>query len=74
LMATKEHRLAALSDVLYLLQQTKAISRRKNTQEAEFQKLFALASGSVQLDRTKLAQLVRKIEFMLSYVAREEVL
>lgn len=73
-MATKEHRLAALSDVLYLLQQTKAISRRKNTQEAEFQKLFALASGSVQLDRTKLAQLVRKIEFMLSYVAREEVL
>jgi len=43
-MATKEHKLAALSDVLYLLQQTKAISRRKNTQEAEFQKLFALAS------------------------------
>jgi len=74
LMATKDHKLAALSDVLHLLQQTKAISRRKNPQEAEFQKLFALASGSVELDRTKLAQMVRKIEFMLSYVAREEVL
>jgi len=74
LMATKDHKLAALSDVLHLLQQTKAMSRRKNPQEAEFQKLFALASGSVELDRTKLAQMVRKIEFMLSYVAREEVL
>ncbi|XP_052859194.1 zinc finger HIT domain-containing protein 2 [Drosophila gunungcola] len=74
LMATKDHKLAALSDVLHLLQQTKAMSRRKNPQEAEFQKLFALASGSVELDRTKLSQLVRKIEFMLSYVAREEVL
>nr|XP_016942736.2 zinc finger HIT domain-containing protein 2 [Drosophila suzukii] len=74
LMATKDHKLAALSDVLHLLQQTKAMSRRKNPQEAEFQKLFALASGSVELDRTKLAQIVRKIEFMLSYVAREEVL
>ncbi|XP_017048801.1 zinc finger HIT domain-containing protein 2 [Drosophila ficusphila] len=74
LMATTDNKLAALSDVLLLLQQTKALSRRKNAQEAEFQKLFALASGSVELDRTKLAQLMRKIEFLLSYVAREEVL
>ncbi|XP_017103613.3 zinc finger HIT domain-containing protein 2 [Drosophila bipectinata] len=74
LMATKTNKLAALSDVLHLLQQTKALIKRKNPQEAEFQKLFALASGSVELDRTKLSQLVRKIEFMLSYVAREEVL
>ncbi|KAH8246885.1 hypothetical protein KR032_002643 [Drosophila birchii] len=74
LMATRENKLAALSDVLYLLQQTKAMSKRKNPLEAEFQKLFALASGSVELDRTKLSQLVRKIEFMLSYVGREEVL
>ncbi|XP_016983772.1 zinc finger HIT domain-containing protein 2 isoform X2 [Drosophila rhopaloa] len=72
LMATRDHKLAALSDVLNLLQQTKAMSRRKNPQEAEFQKLFALASGSVELDRTKVSQLVRKIEFMLSYVKREE--
>ncbi|KAH8383620.1 hypothetical protein KR009_009683 [Drosophila setifemur] len=74
LMATKDHKLAALSDVLQLLQQTKAMNKRKSPQEAEFQKLFALASGSVELDRTKLSQLVRKIEFMLSYVSREEVL
>lgn len=74
LMATRDNKLAALSDVLHLLQQTKAMSKRKNPQEAEFQKLFALASGSVELDRTKLSQLVRKIEFMLSYVAREDVL
>ncbi|XP_017017555.1 zinc finger HIT domain-containing protein 2 [Drosophila kikkawai] len=74
LMAMRENKLAALSDVLHLLQQTKAMSKRKNPQEAEFQKLFALASGSVELDRTKLSQLARKIEFMLSYVAREEVL
>ncbi|KAH8366895.1 hypothetical protein KR200_010793 [Drosophila serrata] len=74
LMGTRENKLAALSDILHLLQQTKAMSKRKNPQEAEFQKIFALASGSVELDRTKLSQLARKVEFMLSYVAREEVL
>ncbi|KAH8265465.1 hypothetical protein KR038_008431 [Drosophila bunnanda] len=74
LMGTRANKLAALSDVLHLLQQTRATSKRKIPQEAEFQKLFALASGSVELDRTKLSQLARKIEFMLSYVAREEVL
>ncbi|XP_020799420.1 zinc finger HIT domain-containing protein 2 [Drosophila serrata] len=74
LMGMRENKLAALSDILHLLQQTKAMSKRKNPQEAEFQKIFALASGSVELDRTKLSQLARKVEFMLSYVAREEVL
>ncbi|KAH8268069.1 hypothetical protein KR018_012033 [Drosophila ironensis] len=74
LMATREHKLAALSDVLHLLQQARVLSRRGNGQEAEFQKLFALASGSVPLDRKKLGQLLRKVEFMLAYVAREEVL
>ncbi|XP_030553869.1 zinc finger HIT domain-containing protein 2 [Drosophila novamexicana] len=74
LMSTQRNKLAALSDVLQLLQQSKVLSRRKNSEEAEFQKLFALASGSVVLNRTKLSQLVKKIEFMLSYVAREQVL
>ncbi|KAH8418066.1 hypothetical protein KR222_011400 [Zaprionus bogoriensis] len=74
LMATRTHKLAALSDVLQLLRQAKALARRKNPEEAEFQKLFALASGSVELNRTKLTQMIRKIEFMLSYVTREEIL
>ncbi|XP_034485991.1 zinc finger HIT domain-containing protein 2 [Drosophila innubila] len=74
LMSTRNHKLAALSDILQLMQQSKALSKRKNPQEAEFQKLFALASGSVELNRTKLSQLIKKIEFMLSYVRREEVL
>ncbi|XP_017864895.1 PREDICTED: zinc finger HIT domain-containing protein 2 [Drosophila arizonae] len=74
LMSTTQHKLAALSDILQLLQQSKALSKRKHSEEAEFQKLFALASGSVELNRTKLSQLIKKIEFMLSYVAREELL
>lgn len=54
LMSTRKHKLAALSDILQLMQQTKALSKRKNLEEAEFQKLFALASGSVELNRAKL--------------------
>ncbi|XP_023172845.2 zinc finger HIT domain-containing protein 2 [Drosophila hydei] len=71
LMSTMQHKLAALSDILQLLQHSKALSKRKHSEEAEFQKLFALASGSVELNRTKLSQLIKKIEFMLSYVSRE---
>ncbi|KAH8408777.1 hypothetical protein KR215_012078 [Drosophila sulfurigaster] len=74
LMSTRNNKLSALSDILYLLQSTKALSKRKNPEEAAFQKVFALASGSVELNRTKLSQLVKKIEFMLSYVTREEIL
>ncbi|XP_051863587.1 zinc finger HIT domain-containing protein 2 [Drosophila albomicans] len=74
LMSTRNNKLSALSDILYLLQSTKALSKRKNPEEAAFQKVFALASGSVELNRTKLTQLVKKIEFMLSYVTREEIL
>ncbi|ALC46714.1 CG31223 [Drosophila busckii] len=74
LMSTRHNKLAALSDVLQLLQQAKALSKRQNSGEAEFQKLFALASGSVEINRTKLTQFIKKIEFMQSYVSREEVL
>ncbi|KAM8706222.1 hypothetical protein ACLKA7_010489 [Drosophila subpalustris] len=74
LMSTRNHKLAALSDILQLMQQSKALSKRKNPEEAEFQKLFALASGSVELNRTKLTQLIKKVEFMLSYVTREDFL
>lgn len=74
LMATRHHKLAALSDILHLMRQSKVLSKRKDAGEVEFQKLFALASGSVELNRNKLTQLIRKIEFMLSYVTREEIL
>ncbi|SPP88176.1 zinc finger HIT domain-containing protein 2 [Drosophila guanche] len=74
LMATRDHKLSALSDILRLLQQCKALISRKASQEAGFQKLFALASGSVELNRSKVSQLAKKIEFLLSYVNREEVL
>ncbi|KAH8311712.1 hypothetical protein KR044_007639 [Drosophila immigrans] len=74
LMSSRNNKLSALSDILYLLQTTKALSKRKNPEEAAFQKVFALASGSVELNRSKLTQLVKKVEFMLSYVTREEIL
>ncbi|KAH8381236.1 hypothetical protein KR093_000306 [Drosophila rubida] len=74
LMSTRNNKLSALSDILYLLQSAKALSKRKNPEEAAFQKVFALASGSVELNRAKLTQLVKKVEFMLSYVTREEVI
>ncbi|XP_030371603.1 zinc finger HIT domain-containing protein 2 [Scaptodrosophila lebanonensis] len=71
LMSTRHNKLAALSDVLHLLQQAKILIKRKNPEEAQFQKLFALASGSIELNRIKLTQLLKKVEFMLSYVDRE---
>lgn len=74
LMATRNNKLAALSDILHLMRQSKVLSKQKNVEQAEFQKLFALASGSVELNRKKLTELIRKIEFMLSYVTREEIL
>ncbi|XP_068156543.1 zinc finger HIT domain-containing protein 2 [Drosophila tropicalis] len=72
LMSSKDNKLAALSDVLHLLQQSKALGKRAHTDEAQFQKIFALANGSIELNRAKLTQLIKKIEFLLSYVMMRE--
>ncbi|EDV91115.1 zinc finger HIT domain-containing protein 2 [Drosophila grimshawi] len=69
LMASRQHKLAALSDILHLLQLSK---KQTHLEEAKFQKLFALRLGSVELNRHKLGKLIKKLEFMLAYVAREE--
>lgn len=71
LMSTLGNKLSALSDILRLLQLTKRILKSPNKGEAEFQKLFALSSGMEELTRTKVQQLIKKLEFYLSYVNRE---
>ncbi|KAM7359578.1 zinc finger HIT domain-containing protein 2 [Cochliomyia hominivorax] len=72
LMSTLNNKLAALSDILKLLQLTKKILKTPtNKNEAEFQKLFALSSGMEELTYNKIQQLIKKFEFYLSYVNRE---
>ncbi|KAI8130790.1 hypothetical protein FF38_12569 [Lucilia cuprina] len=71
LMSTLGNKLSALSDILRLLQLTKKILKAPNKSEAEFQKLFALSSGMEELTRSKVQQLIKKLEFYLSYVNRE---
>ncbi|XP_037815165.1 zinc finger HIT domain-containing protein 2 [Lucilia sericata] len=71
LMSTLGNKLSALSDILRLLQLTKKILKAPNKGEAEFQKLFALSSGMEELTRSKVQQLIKKLEFYLSYVNRE---
>lgn len=72
LMSTLHYKLAALSDILNLLQVTKKLLKASNKDEAEFQKLFALSSGMEELTRSKVQQLIKKLEFYLSYVNRDK--
>ncbi|XP_005186078.3 zinc finger HIT domain-containing protein 2 isoform X1 [Musca domestica] len=71
LMSTRHNKLAALSDILKIFQLTKNILKKAKKEHAEFQKLFALSSGMEELTRTKTQQIVKKLEFYLSYVNRD---
>lgn len=71
LMRTRQHKLAALSDILQILQLARQHSKRIKTEDAEFQKLFAMCSGNIELNRKQLVQLEKKIEFLLAYVVQE---
>ncbi|XP_037945914.1 zinc finger HIT domain-containing protein 2 [Teleopsis dalmanni] len=71
LMCTRQFKLAAFSDMLNLFLLTKKQLKTKNSEEAEFQKLYAMCSGNVELSRTKLQQFIKKFEFYLSYVNRD---
>ncbi|XP_061386715.1 zinc finger HIT domain-containing protein 2 [Musca vetustissima] len=71
LMSTRHNKLAALSDILKIFQLTKNILKKAKKEHAEFQKLFALSSGMEELTRTKVQQIVKKLEFYLSYVNRD---
>lgn len=70
LMATLTSKLSALSDILRLLRLTKKSIKSSNENE-EFQKLFALSSGMDEITLPKIKLLVKKLEFYLSYVDRE---
>lgn len=71
IMTLRRNKLAALSDILSILQLAKRILKKPNTQDTEFQKLFALSSGMEELTRPKIQQLCKKIQFYLSYVNRD---
>ncbi|XP_017475017.1 PREDICTED: zinc finger HIT domain-containing protein 2 [Rhagoletis zephyria] len=72
LMSSCYYKLAALSDICRLMVCAKNyLKRNKSTPNSDFHKLFAICNGSVELDRKKLIHLIKKIEFLLSYVNRE---
>ncbi|XP_073820050.1 zinc finger HIT domain-containing protein 2 isoform X2 [Musca autumnalis] len=71
LMSSRQTKLSALSDILKIFQLTKNILKKAKKEHAEFQKLFALSSGMEELTRTKVQQIVKKLEFYLSYVNRD---
>ncbi|CAD6992582.1 unnamed protein product [Ceratitis capitata] len=72
LMASCHNKLTALSDIYRLMAMARNnLKQSKTTKESDFYKLFAVCNGSIELDRKKLQFLSKKIEFLLSYVNRE---
>ncbi|XP_075147780.1 zinc finger HIT domain-containing protein 2 [Haematobia irritans] len=70
-MSKHQYKLAALSESLKLFQLTKNILKKANKKDTEFQKLFALSSGMEELTKAKVLQIIKKLEFYLSYVNRD---
>lgn len=71
LMSLRHFKLAALSDILKIFHLTKNILKKANRKDTEFHKLFAFSSGMEELTRPKVLQIVKKLEFYLSYVNRD---
>uniref|UniRef100_A0A1I8NV43 HIT-type domain-containing protein n=1 Tax=Stomoxys calcitrans TaxID=35570 RepID=A0A1I8NV43_STOCA len=71
-MSRQQFKLAALSESLKLFQLTKNILKNAHKKDTEFQKLFAISSGMEELTKAKVQQIVRKLEFYLSYVNRDD--
>lgn len=83
LMLSTTYKLAALSDILNLFRLARKFLKKKpqtNCREKDrkdnvmdFHKLFALNGGGVELTTHQLCQLIRKIQFYLSYVNRSNL-
>lgn len=68
-MSSCYNKLAALSDIYRLIKKaTNHLKISNSKKHSDFFKLFAVCNGSVVLERKKLLQLSKKVEFLLSYV------
>lgn len=72
IMTIQMYKLAALSDLLNLFRTAKDAVKQRIHLDSEFSQQFDLGCGTVELTKSRLNQLIKKIEFFLSYVCRDD--